>query len=174
MITANQLSIAMGCNLGRALRWVDHINRAMDAYKINSDLRKAHFLAQIGHESGGLVYVRELATGEAYEGRKDLGNTQPGDGMKYRGRGLIQITGRANYKTCGDALGVDFERIPEFLEKPEHAAMSAAWFWFTRNLNVIADSDDILKITKRINGKYNGLVDRQRRLALSKHALGLS
>ena len=104
LLNANWLALIMGCKLKLASQWLAPINKAMAKYEINTELRMAHFLAQIGHESGGLVYVRELASGKAYEGRKDLGNTQLGDGIKYKGRGLIQITGRANYKACGDAL----------------------------------------------------------------------
>ena len=84
-----------------------------------------------------------------------------GDGFKYRGRGLIQITGRANYAACGEALGLDLVNEPELLEQPQHAAMSAAWFWSSRGLNTLADQGDLLKITKRINGGTNGLADRQ-------------
>ena len=96
-----------------------------------------------------------------YEGRADLGNTQPGDGSKFRGRGLIQITGRSNYKTCGEALGLDLITQPELLEKPQHACMSAVWFWATRGLNTLADEGKFDTITSRINGGLNGLADRQ-------------
>lgn len=96
-----------------------------------------------------------------YEGRVDLGNTQSGDGPKYRGRGLIQITGRSNYKTCGEALGLDLINQAELLEKPQHACMSAAWFWATRDHNTLADEGTFETITRRINGGLNGLADRQ-------------
>ncbi|RML20109.1 Prophage PssSM-02, lytic enzyme, partial [Pseudomonas syringae pv. lapsa] len=92
---------------------------------------------------------------------KDLGNTVAGDGSKYRGRGLIQVTGRANYEECGEALGLDLIDHPELLELPQHAAMSAAWFWHRAALNTLADMGDLLTITKRINGGTNGLADRQ-------------
>ncbi len=96
-----------------------------------------------------------------YEGRADLGNTQPGDGSKFRGRGLIQITGRANYAACGEALGLDLINQPTLLELPQHAAMSAAWFWSMKDLNTLADKGDFVKITRRINGGLNGQADRQ-------------
>lgn len=173
-INAVQLSFVMQCSLQRASRWVMQLNSAMQRFDIDNALRQAHFLAQIGHESGGLVYVRELASGSAYEGRQDLGNTYPGDGVRYKGRGLIQITGRTNYKACGDALGIDFEHAPMLLETPNNAAMSAAWFWHMKKLNALADADDVVKITKRINGGINGLDDRIRRLKIAKRELGVS
>ena len=132
----------------------------MDEFEINTVERQSMFLAQIAHESGGLRYVRELATGEAYDGRLDLGNTEPGDGARYKGRGLIQITGRANYRDCGSALGVDLIGNPELLESPEFACRSAAWFWKSRGLNEMADRGDFKMVTKRINGGYNGYQDR--------------
>ena len=141
------------------------LNTAMNRYQIVGAKRVAAFIAQIGHESGQLKYVKEIwgpTTAQArYEGRADLGNTQPGDGSKYRGRGLIQITGRANYKACGEALGLDLINQPELLEKPQHACMSAAWFWASRGLNTMADAGQFDKITQRINGGQNGAADRQ-------------
>ena len=115
--------------------------------------RVAAFIAQIGHESGQLRYVKEIwgptAAQMRYEGRADLGNTQPGDGSKYRGRGLIQITGRANYKACGEALGLDLINHPELLEKPQHACMSAAWFWATKGLSPLDDEGGLEGLTER-------------------------
>ena len=137
----------------------------MNRYQIVGTQRVAAFIAQIGHESGQLKYMREIwgptAAQARYEGRTDLGNTHPGDGSKYRGRGLIQITGRANYKACGEALGLDLIRQPELLEKPQYACMSAAWFWASRGLNTLADAGQFDKITQRINGGQNGAADRQ-------------
>ena len=141
------------------------LNTAMNRYQIVGAKRVAAFIAQIGHESGQLKYVKEIwgptAAQARYEGRADLGNTQPGDGSKFRGRGLIQITGRANYKACGEALGLDLIRQPELLEKPHHACMSAAWFWASRGLNTMADAGQFDTITRRINGGQNGAADRQ-------------
>ena len=117
------------------------------------------------HESGQPRYVKEVwgptAVQARYEGRKDLGNTVVGDGSKYRGRGLIQITGRANYMACGEGLGLDLIKQPELLEKPQHACMSAAWFWATKGLSNLADAGQFDKITQRINGGQNGAADRQ-------------
>jgi putative chitinase len=162
------LSRAIDCPMLRAVRWIEPLTKAMQRYQINTVARQAAFLAQIGHESGRLFYVREIASGAAYEGRKDLGNTAPGDGRKYKGRGLIQITGRNNYTLCGNALGLDLVTNPELLEVPHNAAMSAAWFWFNNKLNDLADKGDFKKITRRINGGYNGLADR-----ISLHASAL-
>ena len=149
------------------------LNAAMQEYHINSPLRQAAFIAQIAHESGELRYVEEIASGAAYEGRKDLGNTQPGDGMRYKGRGLIQITGRNNYAECGKALGVDLITNPELLETNGLACRSAAWFWASRGLNDLADKGDFKRITKRINGGLNGYQERLAYHARAKMALGV-
>ena len=145
--------------------FVPVLNAAMVHYQIIGPKRVAAFIAQIGHESGQLKYVKEIwgptAAQAKYEGRKDLGNTVAGDGSKYRGRGLIQITGRANYMACGEALGLDLIKQPELLEKPQHACMSAAWFWATKGLSTLADAGQFDKITQRINGGQNGAADRQ-------------
>ena len=153
-------------NAGRqAGVFVPVLNTAMNRYGIVGTLCTAAFIAQVGHESGQLRYVREIwgptAQQAGYEGRTDLGNTVKGDGSKYRGRGLIQITGRANYTACGEALGLDLLSKPELLELPQHAAMSAAWFWSTKGLNTLADQGDFVKITRRINGGLTGQADRQ-------------
>ena len=145
--------------------FVPVLNTAMNRYQIVGSKRVAAFIAQIGHESGQLKYVKEIwgptAAQARYEGRADLGNSQPGDGSKYRGRGLIQITGRANYKACGDSLVLDLINQPQLLEKPQHACMSAAWFWATKGLSTLADEGKFETITRRINGGLNGLADRQ-------------
>ena len=145
--------------------FVPVLNTAMNRYQIIGTKRVAAFIAQIGHESGQLKYVKEIwgptAAQARYEGRKDLGNTVAGDGSKYRGRGLIQITGRANYMACGEALGLDLINQPELLEKSQYACMSAAWFWASRGLNTLSDAGSFSKITGRINGGQNGSVDRQ-------------
>ena len=153
-------------NAGRqAGVFVPALNTAMNRYGIVGTPRAAAFIAQVGHESGQLRYVREIwgptAQQAGYEGRTDLGNTVKGDGSKYRGRGLIQITGRANYTACGEALGLDLLSKPELLELPQHAAMSAAWFWSMKGLNTLADQGDFVKITRRINGGLTGQADRQ-------------
>lgn len=145
--------------------FVPVLNAAMVHYQIIGPKRVAAFIAQIGHESGQLKFVKEIwgptAAQAKYEGRKDLGNTVAGDGSKYRGRGLIQITGRANYIACGEALSLELIQQPELLEKPQHACMSAAWFWATKGLSTLADAGQFDKITQRINGGQNGAADRQ-------------
>ena len=145
--------------------FVPVLNTAMSRYQIVGAKRIAAFLAQIGHESGQLKYMKEIwgptKAQAKYEGRADLGNTVAGDGSKYRGRGLIQITGRANYIACGEALDLDLINHPELLEKPQHACMSAAWFWASRGLNTLADAGKFDTITQRINGGQNGAADRQ-------------
>ena len=153
-------------NAGRqAGVFVPVLNAAMSKYGIVTSARIAAFIAQVGHESGQLRYVREIwgptAQQAGYEGRADLGNTVKGDGSKYRGRGLIQITGRANYAACAEALGLDLINHPELLEQPQYAAMSAAWFWSTKGLNTLADNGEFVKITRRINGGTKGMADRQ-------------
>lgn len=134
----------------------------------------AAFIAQITHESGSLRYVREIASGEDYEGRTDLGNVQPGDGKKYKGRGLIQITGRTNYKLVGLELKHDFITVPEDLELPEYASLSAGWFWGNHHLNELADlatEESFRQITRRINGGENGIKERLSNWQLAKAAL---
>ena len=143
----------------------------MLAYEINSELRQAHFLAQIGHESEALNFSEELADGHHYEGRADLGNTQPGDGPRFKGRGLIQLTGRANYTRYGTAKGrnfVDGNNATLIATDPQLAVDVAGWFWKTHDLNALADADDARTITKRINGGLNGLDSRLAYLARSK------
>ncbi|VVP19419.1 hypothetical protein PS858_03728 [Pseudomonas fluorescens] len=144
--------------------FVPVLNTAMQRCRIVGAKRVAAFIAQIGHESGQLQSVREIwgptPAQRKYEGQEDLGNTEKGDGSKYRGRGLIQITGRANYAACVEALGVDLISQPELLELPQYAAMSAAWFWKQKGLNDLADKDQFNAITRHINGGLNGLEDR--------------
>ena len=138
----------------------DPLTKAMAEFEINTPLRQCAFLAQVGHESAQLFYTQELASGQAYEGRKDLGNTQTGDGIRYKGRGLIQITGRDNYVDAMIDLEVDCLEHPELLERPDMAARSAGWFWKKNELNELADDQLFTEITKRINGGLNGQADR--------------
>lgn len=173
MITGAQLQSIMPFAKARIPSFVAPLNAAMHEFHINSPIRQAAFIAQIAHESGELRYVEEIASGIAYEYRKDLGNTQPGDGMKFKGRGLIQITGRSNYHECGKALGVDLITNPELLETNDLACRSAAWFWASRGLNDLADRGDFERITKRINGGLNGCQERLVYHALAKTALGV-
>lgn len=141
---------------------------------LNRPHRLAQYLAQLAHESGGWRYDRELwSTGKPtaaqsrYEGRADLGNTQPGDGYKFRGRGPIQSTGRDNYRKFTawaqklDPRAPDFEAVPDAVNTDPWEGLVAIWYWSTRDLNRYADTGDLLTITKRINGGTNGLKDRQ-------------
>lgn len=173
-MTPELLNAATGCGAMRAELWAAPITAAMAEYGVNTKFRRAAFLAQVAHESGGFKYVRELwgpTTAQArYEGRTDLGNTQPGDGSRFRGRGLIQITGRANYAAGGEALGLDLLTHPELLEEPKHAADSAAWFWQSHKLNELADQQLFTAITRRINGGLNG---QEERTALYHRALAV-
>jgi len=153
----------------RASKYANHLVNYMQEYEINSLLRARHFLSQLAHETAGFVYVREIASGADYDtGRKAamLGNTPEadGDGQKYKGRGLIQVTGRANYEACSLALFGDKRLLdtPELLEQPEWAVKSACWFWQTKKLNALADANDIERITKRINGGLNGFESRKK------------
>lgn len=172
IVTPQTLRAATGCMLYEAQRWAEHITAAMDKYDITTPARQAAFLAQVAHESGRFVYVREIwgptPAQRRYEGNKKLGNTEPGDGFRYRGRGLIQVTGRANYRKVGQALGVGFESSPELLERQDWASESAAWFWAEHGCNELADTGDFDGISDVINkgrrtparGDANGFEDR--------------
>lgn len=188
-ITAQQLLQILPNAGHQAGVFVPVLNTAMCKYAIVTRLRVAAFIAQVGHESGQLTRLVENLNYSAeglmktWPGRFDLvrataaarkpeqianivyagrmGNTTPGDGWKYRGRGLIQVTGKMNYAACGEALGVDLFNRPELLEQPQYAALSAAWFWSVNGLSNLADAGDLRKITQRINGGLNGLADRQ-------------
>lgn len=152
---------------------VDLINTHAKEFNINTPRRMAHFLAQIAHESAELRYTEEIASGKDYEGRKDLGNTQKGDGVRFKGRGAIQITGRANYTAYKAFCGFDVVSNPDLLARPKGAIRSAMWFWQLKGLNVQADQDALTTITKRINGGMNGYASRQTYLMKAKQALGV-
>ena len=184
-ITPALLAQAAGCTPMRAELFAGHLAEACAAYHITTPERLAAFLAQIGHESASLRYVAEVwgptTTQRRYEGRKDLGNTQSGDGSRYRGRGLIQTTGRANYAAVRDRLRrrlgpdvPDFEAEPEQLEHLRWAVWSAADYWDWRGLNTLAASGaaaDFERITRRINGGLNGQPDRLARWKRAREAL---
>jgi putative chitinase len=176
-ITKEQLkSIAPTIKEPTLSTYTAELNATMKEYEIDTPVEICMFLAQVLHESGACRYVKELADGKAYEGRKDLGNVKPGDGVKYKGRGLIQITGRANYNTLGIAFGIDFVNAPELLESPRWATLSAGWFWNSRKLNEIAKlgtEDAFLKVTKKINGGTNGLEDRKNYWTKAKKVFGI-
>lgn len=141
---------------------------------IDTPLRLSHFMAQLAHESAHFRVTLEFASGQAYEGRSDLGNTQAGDGPRYRGRGLIQTTGRANYREAREDIrglipdAPDFEADPAKFEEFPWALLSAVSYWRRRNINRLADRDDLIAVTKRINGGKNGLADRSRYLVKAK------
>jgi putative chitinase len=150
--------------------FIQYLNDTLARFDITTKPRIAAFIANAAHESGAFHYVREIASGKAYEGRTDLGNAIEGDGVKYKGRGLIQITGRANYKACGEALGIDLIANPLLLETPQYACLSAGWFWDKHNLNQWADKPrewrgevhgkpvtNIQMCRYHINGGFNGM-----------------
>lgn len=158
----------------RLATFIQPLNDCMDEFGITTPARQAAFLAQVCHESGSLHYTRELADGTAYEGRADLGNTEPGDGPRFRGRGLIQITGRANYRACGTALNLDLIGHPEMLEQAGPACRSAGWFWQSKNLNGIADAGKFGTLCRLVNGGFNGLDDRISAFLNARRALGIA
>jgi putative chitinase len=175
---------AVGCTGGANIQTLlSCLGETCNKFAITTPAAQLSFLAQVSHESGSFFYTEELASGTAYEGRKDLGNINPGDGVRFKGRGFIQITGRANYQAVGQTLGADFISSPTLLggkniqtcspDQLKYAALSAGWFWNRRGLSVIADRIDLERpideepnldlfkeITHKINGGYNGLPDR--------------
>ena len=180
MITLAQLRQIMPLSGKRAEVFLVPLNDAMDEFHIDTQRRVQAFLAQIAHESGQLHYTRELASGAAYDtGRlaQRLGNTPEadGDGQRYKGRGLIQITGVSNYHKCSFALYGDGEKLikhPELLEEPGPASRSAAWFWWSNGLNTLADCPNSYQaITTRINGGLNGYEDRLAYFSAAKTVL---
>jgi putative chitinase len=200
MITVIQLVKILGIPEARAEVWQPHLDSAMDKFEINTPLRASHFIAQIGHESGRLVFVKEVwadsPSQQSYEGAVRLGNTEEGDGERFMGRGPMQITGRKNYQFLSGALGVDFIAQPQLLERVDYGAMSAGWFWMIGagmnlghlaiqalqqygmgagvNLNDIADHDDIETITYCVNGGQNGIDDRQAIYRKARDVLGVT
>ena len=143
----------------------------LERFEINTPLRLAHFLAQAAHETGGwrlMVEGGKDSYFSRYDGRKDLGNLQPGDGLRYKGRGIFQLTGRSNYRAYGKRLGLDLETNPAQAAVPDTGVLVACEYWRTKKLNAWADRDDVREITRRINGGFNGLADRLRLLAIAK------
>lgn len=174
-MSPQDLVAATGARIDRATTFLPFIEDAMHEFDINTPDRQAAFLAQVGHESGGLHWLVELwgptDSQRRYETRYDIGNVCPGDGFKFRGRGLIQLTGRANYEKAGKALGMDLVACPEMLGEPALAARSAAWFWTSHGCNELADAGDFEKITRRINGGLNGYAERLGLWTAAKEAL---
>lgn len=143
-------------------KYRSHLRKLLPAYGITHELQIVHFLSQLAHESGSFRFTEELASGEAYEGRADLGNSEKGDGKRFKGRGLIQLTGRKNYTAYSEATGIDYVKKPKLLSSsPKVAVDVACWFWKTHGLNELSrDSDDVRAVTRIINGGQNGIDDR--------------
>lgn len=181
MITTDHILKLGYVGMPRAVaeRWAKGFQAACARYGINTPLREAHLLAQVMHESVGLKYAEEIwgptAAQRGYEGRADLGNTQPGDGARYKGRGPIQLTGRHNYRTAGAQLGLPLETQPELAALPENGALIAGWYWHGRQINRHADlgptPQAVELVSAAVNGrnrrtgKPNGLADRQARFS---------
>lgn len=178
-----RILVAMGSSPARAEMFAAPLAETMARYDITTPVRQKHFLGQVMHESGRLRYREEIASGAQYEGRRDLGNTVKGDGRRFKGRGLIQLTGRANYTTYDAAVRIRGEYL-RLTEYPGLVATDtrlccdvAGWFWDRHKLNVIADDpgmteyETIKAITKRINGGYNGLQDRIELTRLAREAI---
>lgn len=153
----------------------DSLIETFGRFYIDTPLRQSHFLGQVLHESGQFKYKEEIwgptKWQKRYEGRKDLGNVMEGDGYNYRGRGFIQLTGRTNYTEASVYFNEDFITNPEFVSEYPYNALIAGWFWKKRNLNKYADADDIILVTKRINGGINGLDDRMKWTEKAKKVL---
>lgn len=182
--------------------YVNPLNEVCDKFEINTPERLAMFLAQIGHESGGLSVVQEnlnyraerlavvfpkyfkgIDTSEyahnpekianrVYANRMGNGDEESGDGYKFRGRGLIQLTGHNNYASFASDMGMDIDEAVEYLSTPEGAAMSAGWYWNKTSLNQWADSSDVLTVTKKINGGTIGLAEREHLFHQGMNLLG--
>jgi putative chitinase len=156
------------------------LNRTLQTYTIHNRLRVAAFLGQLAHESGEFRFMEEIWGPTAQQLRYEppstlatrLGNTQPGDGKRYKGRGPIQVTGRANYKRYGDLLGLNLVGQPELVASPGVGLSAAGMFWRTNGLNALAELQDYREITRRINGGFNGWEERLRYYELAKRVLG--
>lgn len=189
MVTDDELKQIMpNCTAKNRGDYLPFLQKAMEEFAITSYLREAAFLAQLAHESGELRYMEEIASGAAYEGRKDLGNTEPGDGKRYKGRGPIQLTGRANYQRYGDLLGLDLVNNPTMAATKEVGFRIAGQYWILHGLNELADKGlEIVTlklkggqqqqvpafdaITYKINGGFNGKDDRTKYYNLAKKFL---
>lgn len=164
-MTLAQLLAIMPFAKPYAAKYLDWINAAMEEFSINTLARQTSFISQVAHESGQLRYTQEIASGAAYDTgalAKRLGNTPEadGDGQRWKGHGLIQITGLTNHMACAKYFGIPLDGIAQWLQSPEGACRSAAWFWAKHGLNELADAGDQVAVTRRINGGTNGLEDR--------------
>lgn len=182
-VTADQILQIIGSTQlrDRVIAMTPGVNATFEQFEINTPLRMAHFFGQVLHESGGFRYLREIWGPTDAQRRyeppsslaRTLGNTQPGDGARYMGRGVIQLTGRSNYAQFSRAMGVDFVANPDLVASPQYAVTAAGWFWQTRNINQHADRDDLIAVTRVVNGGRNGLADRQKYLNRAKQVLGV-
>lgn len=160
-ITAEQLAaIVPQIPSDKVTTYAGLLNAAMVSGGIDSPVRKAAFVAQLVVESDSFRTFEEYASGRAYEGRAELGNTQPGDGERYKGRGAIQVTGRHNYESVSQATGIDFVSNPELVAAPEYAFTTAVWYWTSRHLNQTADNSGIVRVSELVNGGHHGLAER--------------
>ena len=172
-MTLDQLRAIMPCSAGRLAIYGSTFLAAMNEYGITTPRRQAAYIAQVAVESCELRYVRELGDCSRYDGRADLGNTQPGDGNLFRGGGWLDLTGRGNYLRCEVALHIPLTANPSLIETPEVAARSAGWFWQTHGINELADIDSFFEITHRINGGYTGGDHRLAYYLRARTVLGL-
>lgn len=159
----------------RVKEFVKSFNEWCDTFGITTPIRVAMYVAQVAHETGELKWLEEIASGKQYEGRKDLGNTQPGDGVRFKGRGYLQCTGRRNYqsyKDSGYCVG-DLMAHPEWLSKQPGCQKASMWFWKKNNLNRWADADDAVGLSKRINGGTNGMAQRLYYTRVAKKVFGV-
>lgn len=193
MVSTEQMkTIIPRLNWGKAEPYIPYMTSVLPNFDINIPLRKAHFLAQLAHESGGLKYASENLNYSAnalrsvfgkyfktteiaeayarkpekianrvYADRMANGNETSGDGWKYRGRGLIQLTGKYNYQSFAKDHGIDCVHNPDLILDPEIALTAACWYWKKRKINTYADADDLHMVTKRVNGGHHGILDRQ-------------
>jgi putative chitinase len=178
-VTLHQLhQIMPDLTTARGNLYIDPMNRAMAEFSITTYLRKAAFVAQIAEESIDLMYFEEIASGWEYDisvNRSlalELGNTQVGDGPRYKGRGPIQLTGRSNYIAAGKALGLDLVDHPDVAAQPNVGFRTAGWYWVSHGLNPLADARNFEEITLRINGGLNGYSVRLANYELALRVLG--
>lgn len=172
---AQMARIAVYAKAARFEPYIDAFNESLVKYQINARLRLAHYLAQWMEESGEFRYMTELASGKAYEGRRDLGNVEPGDGVRFKGRGLCQLTGRTAYRLYGEYEQVDFLAEPEMLAEQPYCIDVGGWFWtIYKHINTAADRDDLLTVTRLVNGGTNGLAARRNYLIRAKRVLVVS
>lgn len=157
----------------RVKEFVKSFNEWSDTFGITTKVRAAAYIAQVAHETAELKYLEEIASGKAYEGRKDLGNTQPGDGVRFKGRGYLQTTGRANYQryASSEYCNGDLMSHPEWLAQQPGCQKSSMFYWKVNKLNRFADVEDIRGLSKAINGGYNGLAQRMYYWRMAKKAL---